>query len=173
MYRPLSPLSGLANERLAGDKARRADHRAVGIKASERPVNSLSPVNNSGASAIKTYSISSSRIFLRKRRRFPAASFQNNGRNIEQRYFGKAVSTVACCGINMHPCRFQPASRAPTQDRETGATASLSSPCRRSIFVNFLQLRPWEITLPPERDLRCLYSRRSLWKTPFNMMKPG
>jgi hypothetical protein len=146
----------------------------VGIKANERPVNSLSLVNIAGISAIQyTLNFQAAGVscgnVAASLRRLSKITVATSSNVISERQFlpsHVADSTCTLAGFNRHPEHLR---RIVKQVQRL----SLSSPCRRSIFVNFLQLRPWEITLPPERDLRCLYSRRSLWKTPFNMMKPG
>lgn len=80
--------------------------RAVGIKANERPMNSLAPVNITGASVTRhalNINLQNLPVGMSP---LPCGVFPKYRRHINRRYFGKAVSTVACCGLNMHPCRF-------------------------------------------------------------------
>jgi len=101
---------------------------AVGIKAKQWPMNSLSPVNITGDSVIRRTLNIKQQDIPAETSPLPCGVFPKYRTPHRKRYFGKTVSTVACCGFNMHPCRLQPASPAPTPDRETGATAQVFKP---------------------------------------------
>ena len=127
MYRPLSPLSGQANERLAGNKARRADPSCSGDQGHKRPINLLPSVNAPTQASLDASSISTCRIFLWKRRRFHAASFQNIAQH-QETLFRKGCFYRGMLRIQHAPLPVSTGIPTPTQDRETGATAQVIKP---------------------------------------------
>ena len=81
-------------------------HRAVGIKADERPMNLLAPVNSTGASVTRRALNVNRQVLPAEMSPLPCGVFPKYRSSHHRRYFGKVISTVACCGLNMHPRRF-------------------------------------------------------------------